>query len=67
LDEEEQNLLYDLHLITQKPVVYVCNVDEDHATTDNDYVKTVRRHRCGGTRRGGGDLRQDGSGDRRAG
>jgi hypothetical protein len=42
LDEEEQNLLYDLHLITQKPVVYVCNVDEDHATTDNDYVKTVR-------------------------
>jgi len=42
LDEEGQNLLYDLHLITQKPVVYVCNVDEDHATTDNDYVKTVR-------------------------
>jgi GTP-binding protein YchF len=42
LDEEELGLLYDLHLITQKPVVYVCNVDEDHATTDNDYVKTVR-------------------------
>ena len=42
LDEEELASLYDLHLITQKPVLYVCNVDEDSATKDNDYVKTVR-------------------------
>ena len=42
LDEEEQELVYDLHLITLKPVIYVCNVDEDGILEDNDYVKTVR-------------------------
>lgn len=40
--EEEKDLLYDLHLITLKPVIYVCNVDEDSINEDNDYVKTVR-------------------------
>jgi len=28
LDENETHAIYDLHLITQKPVLYVCNVDE---------------------------------------
>lgn len=41
-DEEEKELLYDLHLITLKPVIYVCNVDEDAISEDNDYVKKVR-------------------------
>ena len=41
-DEEQKALLYDLHLITLKPVVYVCNVDEEHILEDNDYVKTVK-------------------------
>ncbi len=41
-DEEEKALLYDLHLITLKPVIYVCNVDEDAISEDNDYVKRVR-------------------------
>ncbi len=41
-DEEEKELLYDLHLITLKPVIYVCNVDEDAISEDNDYVKRVR-------------------------
>lgn len=42
LADEEKEMLRDLHLITMKPVIYVCNVDEDHATTDNDYTRAVR-------------------------
>ena len=41
-DEDERALLYDLHLITMKPVIYVCNVDEDSMGEDNEYVKKVR-------------------------
>ncbi len=41
-NEEEKELLYDLHLITLKNVIYVCNVDEDGILEDNDYVKKVR-------------------------
>ncbi len=29
LDEEEQEALYELHLLTMKPMLYVANVDED--------------------------------------
>ena len=29
LNEEEQELIYDLHLLTMKPILYVANVDED--------------------------------------
>ena len=43
LDEEELELVYDLHLITLKPVIYVCNVDEDHISEENEYVATVRK------------------------
>ena len=42
LDEDELELAYDLHLMTLKPVIYVCNVDEDAITEDNDYVRAVR-------------------------
>ena len=42
LDDDEKALVYDLHLITLKPVIYVCNVDEDGISEDNEYVKTVR-------------------------
>ncbi|MBR1918363.1 MAG: redox-regulated ATPase YchF [Spirochaetales bacterium] len=41
-DPDEIAALYDMHLITMKPVIYVCNVDEDGITGDNEYVKTVR-------------------------
>ncbi|MBN1649350.1 MAG: redox-regulated ATPase YchF [Spirochaetales bacterium] len=40
--EEQLPLIRDLHLITMKKVLYVCNVDENHLTEDNDYVKKVR-------------------------
>ena len=42
MDEDELALVYDLHLMTLKPVIYVCNVDEDAITEDNEYVKIVR-------------------------
>lgn len=34
----------DLHLLTSKPAIYVCNVDENMAagTTDNEYTKQVK-------------------------
>ncbi len=42
LDEDELEAVYDLHLMTLKPVIYVCNVDENSILEDNEYVKTVR-------------------------
>ncbi len=42
LDDEELEAINDLHLITLKPVIYVCNVDEDNLEEDNEYVKIVR-------------------------
>ena len=42
LDADEQRLIYDLHLITLKPMIYVCNVDEDAISTENEFVAIVR-------------------------
>ena len=42
LDEDELEAVYDLHLMTLKPVIYVCNVDENGILEENEYVKTVR-------------------------
>ncbi|MGH0054547.1 MAG: redox-regulated ATPase YchF [Sphaerochaetaceae bacterium] len=43
LDEDELALIYDLHLITLKPVIYVCNVDEEGIAEENAFVKQVRQ------------------------
>lgn len=42
LDEEELEAIQDLHLITLKKMLYVCNVDEDSIEDDNEYVKAVK-------------------------
>ncbi|MDM1398268.1 redox-regulated ATPase YchF [Myroides odoratimimus] len=39
---DEQELLEDFQLITTKPVLYVCNVDEGAAVSGNDYVVKVK-------------------------
>ena len=39
---EDQQLARDLFLLTNKPVMYVCNVDEASAATGNGYVDKVR-------------------------
>lgn len=42
LDDEEKEAIKDLHLITLKQMLYVCNVDEDSINEDNELVKAVR-------------------------
>ncbi len=42
LDKEDRKLVRDLHLLTDKPVLYVCNVDEKSAVNGNAYVDAVR-------------------------
>ena len=39
--KEEQQAAHDLFLLTAKPVLYVCNVDEAAAQTGNDYSRRV--------------------------
>ncbi len=42
IDDEDAKLLKDLHLLTNKPVLYLCNVDESSVKTGNQYVEQVR-------------------------
>lgn len=42
LNEEEAAMAKDLYLLTNKPVMYVCNVDEASALKGNAYVDAVR-------------------------
>ena len=42
LEENELPYVDDLHLLTIKPVLYVCNVDEASANTGNKHVEAVR-------------------------
>ena len=41
-DKEEQAIAKNLFLLTAKPVLYVCNVDEGSAVSGNHYVDEVR-------------------------
>ncbi|MFA6707920.1 MAG: redox-regulated ATPase YchF, partial [Sphaerochaetaceae bacterium] len=43
LNEAETKLLYDLHLITLKPMIYVCNIDEQGIVSENEHVAAVRK------------------------
>lgn len=40
--KDEQKFARELFLLTNKPVLYVCNVDDDSAATGNAYVERVR-------------------------
>lgn len=42
LEDNELPYIADLHLLTIKPVMYVCNVDEGSAKTGNKFVDAVR-------------------------
>ncbi|MEI8113699.1 MAG: redox-regulated ATPase YchF [Bacteroidia bacterium] len=42
LTAEEKKLTYDFYLLTNKPVLYACNVDEASAKDGNRYVDMVR-------------------------
>lgn len=43
LDEKQRKLVSDLHLLTDKPVLYVCNVDEASVKTGNQHVIALTR------------------------
>lgn len=40
--EEDKKYIADIHLLTAKPVMYVCNVDEASVLTGNKYVDAVK-------------------------
>ena len=40
--KDEQQAAHDLFLLTDKPVMYVCNVDENSALSGNPYVEQVK-------------------------
>ena len=40
-DAAEEKLFYGLQLLTSKPVLYVCNVDEDSAAEGNEFSRRV--------------------------
>jgi len=41
LDEDARAFFNDLHLLTNKPILYVCNVDEESAVDGNKYTKAL--------------------------
>lgn len=41
-NDEERELMESFQLLTAKPILYVCNVDEESAATGNAYVEQVR-------------------------
>ncbi|MDR1119607.1 MAG: redox-regulated ATPase YchF [Dysgonamonadaceae bacterium] len=41
-NKDDEKIAKELYLLTYKPVLYVCNVDEQSATTGNDYVTAIR-------------------------
>ncbi len=42
VEEEEREMVKDFQLLTAKPVLYVCNVDEASAKNGNAYVEAVK-------------------------
>ena len=45
LTANERELIYDLHLLTMKPVLYVANVDEDDLDGESEHVSDAARGR----------------------
>ncbi len=43
LEKEDHKLVADLNLLTDKPVLYVCNVDEKSAASGNAFTEAVRK------------------------
>lgn len=43
VEKEDRKLLTDLNLLTDKPVLYVCNVDENSAVKGNAYTEAVAK------------------------
>jgi len=42
--KDEEVFIKNMYLLTNKPILYVCNVDENSVLTGNDYVKQVKEN-----------------------
>ena len=42
VEEDDRKVVHDLQLLTEKPVIYVCNVDDSSAVKGNEYVEQVK-------------------------
>ncbi len=42
VSDDDKKVVADLSLLTMKPVMFVCNIDEASLSEENDYVKAVR-------------------------
>ncbi len=42
ISDSDKKYLEDIFLLTAKPVIYVCNVDDDSAISGNDYIEKVK-------------------------
>lgn len=42
MDAEGKKIIYDLFLLTIKPIIYVCNVDEKNVKTGNAFVEKLK-------------------------
>ena len=49
VSDDEKLYVKDLLLLTEKPVIYVCNVDDDSATTGNNYSELIKNKLKGDT------------------
>lgn len=47
IDEEEKGLFQSFQLLTAKPILYVCNVDEASASAGNAHVEAVKKSIAG--------------------
>ena len=43
LDDDDKELVKELFLLTDKPILYVCNVDEGSVVSGNEYVERVKK------------------------
>ena len=66
VSREEHKLFQSLGLLSSKPVLYVCNVEEASADKGNALSDAVREHAAEGGRGRGRRLRQDRKRDRRS-
>lgn len=42
VDEDDRKVIHEMQLLTEKPVIFVCNVDDSSAVEGNDYVQQVK-------------------------
>ncbi len=47
MSDADRRYVEDLFLLTSKPVIYVCNVEDEAATAGNDYVSQVKDYLSG--------------------